>query len=88
MKTPRIEIYTSMMCGYCHRAKHFFETRGFKVEEIDVSLDPALREEMVRRTGGRRSVPQILIDDFSVGGFSDLLALERAGKLDPLLGKK
>ena len=81
----KVEIYTSPFCGYCHRAKHLLAERGATVTEIDVMSDYARREEMVARAGGRRTVPQIFIDGTHVGGCDDLYALDRQGKLKPLL---
>lgn len=81
----RVEIYSTMMCPYCHRAKKLLQERGAAFEEIDVMCDGAKRAEMQRRAGGRTSVPQIFIDGRHVGGCDDLHALDRAGKLEPLL---
>lgn len=82
---PRIEIYTSPLCGYCHAAKRLLTAKGAGFAETDISRDPELRQAMMRRAGGRRTVPQIFVDDAHIGGFDDLAALDRAGKLDPLL---
>ena len=78
-------IYTTPFCGYCSAAKRLLSAKGVAFDEIDVSADPALRSEMVQRAMGRRTVPQIFIDGAGVGGFDDINALDRAGKLDPLL---
>lgn len=80
-----IVIYTTFMCGYCARAKALLERKGQTYTEIDVSYDPAKRQEMSEKAGGRTSVPQIWINGQHIGGSDDLYALERAGKLDPLL---
>lgn len=80
-----IEIYTSPLCGYCHAAKRLLDQKGLSFSEIDVMRDPSRRPEMVQRAGGRTSVPQIFIGETHVGGYDDISALERAGKLDPLL---
>ena len=80
-----VEIYTTPLCGYCHAAKRLLTAKGAGYAEHDVSADPARREEMVQRANGRRTVPQVFIDGTHVGGFDDLSALDRAGKLDPLL---
>ena len=80
-----VEIYTTPLCGYCHAAKRLLTTKGAGYAEHDVSADPARREEMVQRANGRRTVPQVFIDGTHVGGFDDIAALDRAGKLDPLL---
>jgi glutaredoxin 3 len=83
--TQPVEIYTTPLCGYCRMAKHLLSQKGVAFTEIDVSRDPALRMAMVERAGGRRTVPQIFIGPTHVGGCDDLYALERAGRLDPLL---
>ncbi len=84
---PRIEIYTTQICPYCDRAKRLFKKKGVEWEEIDVSYDEGLRTFMTQRANGKRTVPQIFIDDFHVGGCDDLYELESDGKLDPLLGR-
>ena len=81
---PRIVVYSSDWCPYCTRAKALLTSKGVDFEEIRVDGQPQLRAEMTRKAG-RTSVPQIWIDDLHVGGCDDLYALERAGKLDPLL---
>jgi glutaredoxin 3 len=81
----RIEIYSSMLCGYSYRAKKLLESKGAAFEEIDVMLSPARRAEMVERSGGRTSVPQIFIDGQHLGNCEELYALEAAGKLAPIL---
>ncbi|MBI2254994.1 MAG: glutaredoxin 3 [Proteobacteria bacterium] len=81
----KIEIYTTMLCGYCYRAKKLLQERGAEFTEIDVMTDGKLRDEMRKRAGGRTSVPQIFIDGQHVGGCDDLYALDQAGKLKPLL---
>jgi len=80
-----VEIYTTPFCGYCYRAKQLLAHKGIAFAEIDVSGDPTLRADMTQRAGGRRSVPQIFIGNTHIGGCDDLYALERAGRLDPLL---
>ena len=80
-----VEIYTSPLCGYCHRAKGLLQQKGVAFTEFDVLSNPTLKPQMVHRAGGRTSVPQIFIGETHVGGSDDLFALERAGKLDPLL---
>jgi glutaredoxin 3 len=85
---PPVEIYTAPFCGYCHMAKRLLKGKGIAFAETDVSRDPAQRAAMMRRTGGRRSVPQIFIGQTHVGGFDELYALERAAKLDPLLAAR
>ena len=81
----KVEIYTSPFCGYCFRAKRLLDSKGVSFEEFDVMMDQAKRDEMVERAGGRSTVPQIFIDGRHIGGSDDLHALDRAGKLDPLL---
>ena len=82
---PPIIIYSSAICGYCVAAKNFLRSRGLEWEEVRIDLDPAERERMVARTR-RTSVPQIFIGDVHVGGYDDMMALHREGKLEPLLG--
>ncbi len=82
---PIIEMYTTKICPYCVRAKALFDTKGVKVTEIDVSDDEDLRNKMMQRAGGRRSVPQIFIGDRHIGGCDDLYALNAKGELDSLL---
>ena len=80
-----VEIYTTRWCGYCQAAKALLGRKGVKFTEFDVGADPGLRAEMVQRAKGRQTVPQIFIGGAHIGGSDDLHALERAGKLDPLL---
>ena len=82
---PKVEIYTSMLCGYCYRAKRLLEAKAVSFTEIDVSGDQVARSKMVVRASGRMTVPQIFIGATHVGGYDELYALDRAGKLDPLL---
>ena len=82
----RIEVYSSQWCPFCSRAKALLKRKGVDYEEIDVDRDPNLRQRMMQRAGGRRTVPQIFVDGRHVGGSDDLAALERAGELDALLG--
>ncbi len=79
-----VEIYTTEWCGYCQSAKRLLKQKGVDFAETDVSA-PALRAAMIQRAGGRTTVPQIFIGGRHVGGCDELYALERAGKLDPLL---
>jgi GrxC family glutaredoxin len=79
----RVKLYTTTSCPFCTRAKRLLEARGIPFEEIDVGHDDALREEIMQRTG-RRTVPQIFIDEHSIGGFEELAALDAAGKLAEL----
>jgi glutaredoxin 3 len=80
-----ITIYTTPFCGFCHSAKRLLAQKGVKFHEIDVSSDPAQRAEMVRRAGGRRTVPQIFIGARHIGGSDDLYGLDAKGELDALL---
>ncbi|MZR12109.1 glutaredoxin 3 [Maritimibacter sp. DP07] len=79
-----VTIYTTRTCGFCHAAKRLLTTKGADFDEIDVGGDPEKRQEMTHKAG-RHTVPQIWIGDMHVGGYDDLAALERSGKLDPLL---
>jgi glutaredoxin 3 len=79
-----ITMYTSATCGYCMAAKNFLKSRGLAWKEVRIDLDPAERERMMA-LARRTSVPQIFIGDTHVGGYDDMMALHRAGKLDPLL---
>ncbi|ARE40651.1 Glutaredoxin 3 (Grx2) [Rhodovulum sp. P5] len=81
----QIEIYTSAYCGYCRAAKRLLDDKGVSYSEIDVGLQPQLRQQMMARAHGRHTVPQIFIGETHVGGCDELYALEREGKLDPLL---
>jgi len=84
---PTITMYSTGICPYCIRAEQLLLRKGVtQIDKIRVDLDPAQREIMMTRTG-RRTVPQIYIDDFHVGGFDDLAALDHEGRLDPLLGR-
>ena len=83
---PKVEIYTTMFCGYCARAKSLLQRKGVAFTEIDLMEHPDRRAEMVERAGGRETVPQIFIDAEHIGGSDDLLALDRAGRLDGKLG--
>lgn len=80
-----VEIYTSPYCGFCHAAKRLLNQKGVTYSEIDVMADPSRKPEMIQRANGGRTVPQIFVGETHVGGCDELYALERAGKLDPLL---
>jgi len=82
----QVEIYSTLFCPYCARAKALLERKGVKYVNIDIIEDPSQREEMQSRAGGRTSVPQIFIDGEHIGGSDELAALDRAGKLDQKLG--
>lgn len=83
----KIEIYSTQFCPYCVRAKDLLDQKGATYTEIKVDTDAAKFEEMLARSEGRRTVPQIFINDQGIGGFDDLWALEQAGELDTLLKK-
>ncbi|MFZ9415190.1 MAG: glutaredoxin 3 [Alphaproteobacteria bacterium] len=83
--SAKVEIYTSMFCGYCARAKALLSRKGVDYVEHDVDADGSLREAMTKRAGGRTSVPQVFIDGRHVGGCDDIHALDAAGPLDKLL---
>ncbi len=80
-----VDIYTSPFCGYCHAAKRLLSQKGVTFSEIDVARAPERRQEMMSRANGRHTVPQIFVGQTHVGGCDDLYALERSGRLDPLL---
>ncbi len=82
----KVEIYSTLFCPYCARAKGLLERKGVAYTNIDVMEDTSRRDEMVKRAGGGYTVPQIFIDDEHIGGSDELAALERAGKLDAKLG--
>jgi len=82
----KVEIYTKMFCPYCTRAKSLLSAKGAAFEEYDISLGGPKRAEMLERANGGYTVPQIFINDRHVGGSDELAALDRAGKLDALLG--
>jgi glutaredoxin 3 len=82
---PPVEIYTTRFCPFCHRAKALLKRKGIDFAEIDLTGSRERRQEMIERANGRMTVPQIFIGAVHVGGCDELHALERAGKLDPLL---
>lgn len=82
---PTVEIYTKTFCPYCWRAKLLLESKGVEYQEIAVDFGGEVKQAMIQRASGRTTVPQIFIGEFHVGGCDDLMALERAGKLDQLL---
>lgn len=81
----RVEIYTKFGCPYCARAKALLGEKGADYEEFEINSIPGKRDEMLQRSNGRHTVPQIFIDGRHVGGSDDLAELERAGRLDPML---
>jgi glutaredoxin 3 len=82
----KIEIYSSAVCPYCVSAKNLLKSKGLEWSEVRIDIDPGQRDLMLARSGGRRTVPQIFINDQHVGGFDDLVAADRSGKLAELLG--
>ncbi len=81
----KIEIYTSPLCGFCHAAKRLLVSKSVTFDEFDVMLNPLLKNEMIERADGRRTVPQIFIDGRSIGGCDDLYALDASGELEAML---
>jgi len=81
----RVRMYTTPICPYCVRAKALLKKKGVEVEEVDVLMNADARAEMETKSQGRKTVPQIFVGETHVGGCDDLYALDRAGKLDPLL---
>src|SRR5258708_18751904 len=82
----KVEVYSTMFCPYCARARALLQRKGIAFTEIDLLEEPRRRDEMIRRAGGRTTVPQIFIDGEHIGGCDDMVALDRAGQLDPKLG--
>ncbi len=81
----KIEVYSTAVCPYCVAAKNLLKSRGLEWTEVRIDTDAVGREAMLTRSGGRRSVPQIFVNDQHVGGYDDLLAADRSGKLAELL---
>ena len=82
---PNIQIYTQPWCPFCERAVHLLTTKGVAFEEIDAPHGSTARADASKRSGGRTTMPQIFIGERHIGGCDDLVALDRAGKLDSLL---
>ncbi len=82
-----VTIYTRQFCGFCTRALKLLGDKGVAFEHIDAGMDAAKKREMVQRAGGRATFPQIFINGEHIGGCDELMALERSGKLDPLLAE-
>lgn len=80
-----VEIYTRPMCGFCAAAKRLLDSKDVAYVETDVWANPEVKPEMVQRSGGRATFPQIFIGGAHIGGCDDLMALERSGKLDGML---
>jgi len=81
----KVTIYTRAFCPYCTRALHLLKQKGVEFEEIDAGMDLSYKTEMIKRSGGARTFPQIFIGDTHIGGCDDMMALERSGKLDQML---
>jgi len=82
---PNIEIYTNTVCPYCTLAKKLLESKGQTWQEVHLTEQPEKTDEMLQRANGKMTVPEIFINDQLIGGYDDLVALEKAGKLDALL---
>ncbi len=80
-----VTIYTRPFCGYCARALSVLNEKGADFTEVEAGMDPAKRQEMMEKSGGRATFPQIFVGDEHIGGCDEMLALDRAGKLDPML---
>jgi glutaredoxin 3 len=80
-----VTIYTKPMCPYCHAALELLDSKGVAYQEIDIAGKPDLRAEMIQRSGGRMTVPQIFVGDRHLGGCDDIYALDQRGELDPVL---
>ena len=85
MAGPNIDIYTKFGCGFCYRAKRLLESKGVEFNEFDITMGGPKRDEMMQRAPTARTVPQIFIGNYYVGGSDELHALEREGKLDAIL---
>ncbi len=81
-----VELYTTMYCPYCSRARALLQRKGVAFVDIDIAEEPSRRAEMIRRADGRTTVPQIFINGEHIGGCDDMVALDRAGELDAKLG--
>ncbi|MDR2856480.1 MAG: glutaredoxin 3 [Novosphingobium sp.] len=86
MSARKVEIYTKWGCPYCTAAKALLDGKGVSFTEYDITMGGAKRDEMRARVPGAVTVPQVLIDDVACGGYDDIAALDRQGRLDPLLG--
>ena len=83
----KVEIYTSPMCGYCRRAKRLLKSKGVEFEEFNIIYDVNRMAEMLERTGGEHTVPQIFIDAVNIGGYAELRTLDVEKKLDAMLAQ-
>ena len=81
-----VEVYSTMWCPFCHRAKRLLDRKGIEYIEFNIDEDSLRKEEMLSRSEGRRTVPQIFIDNCGIGGSDELVELERSGELDSILG--
>jgi len=82
---PKIEVYSTAVCPYCVAAKNLLKSKGLEWNEVRIDTDPVQRDAMLARSGGRRTVPQIFVNDQLVGGYDDLVAADRSGKLTQML---
>lgn len=82
---PKIEVYSTAVCPYCVAAKNLLKSKGLEWTEVRIDMDAEQRQTMLARSGGRRTVPQIFVNDHHVGGFDDLVAADRSGELSRLL---
>ena len=80
-----VTIYTRQLCGYCTAAKNLLSRKGAKVKEFDATFEPELRKEMIQKSEGATTFPQIFVGDIHIGGCDDLMAMDRSGNLDALL---
>lgn len=83
---PKVEMYTTAICPYCVSAKNLLRSKGLEYTELRVDSDADQRATMLQRSGGKRSVPQIFVNDVHVGGFDDLVAADRNGRLAEIIG--
>lgn len=86
-RQPNVVIWTNRGCGACTQAKQFLGRKGVAFNERRLRAEPSIQHAFARATGGARTVPQIIIDDHRIGGFDDMLQLERTGELDVMLGR-
>lgn len=85
---PKIEIYSGPHCPYCTMAKKWFDEKQLPYQEYLINLDPKLKDEMLQRSGGKRTIPQIFIDQQSIGGYDDLMQLVHSGDINKYLNAK
>ncbi len=82
----KIVVYSTSICPYCIKAKKLLESKKVSYQEVQLDKHPELTAEVVKKSGGQKTVPQIFVDDYHIGGCDDLYALDKEGKLDALLG--